>query len=299
MFSLWFIVGCVNGRVLIRNPLPWNENRGRQNGNGLGQLQIFVQSLKTDSQTGPEAAARDSAKFMDKVSRISGDLSMKRYLPFAIIIAVAVLTMGAAAMLYRSKISVHPAPVAAPARAGQTAPAESRETHARGAPDAPVTLEIFGDFQCPSCATVSGVISKLEQDYGLRLRVIFREFPLAIHSHAVEAALAAEAAGLQGRFWEMHDMLYQYQTVWSKVSDVSRFFEAYAESLGLDVERFKMDSQSPAVRARVISEGETGVSRGVRNTPTIFVNNSEMRGAFTRENLRAAIETALVAKKKP
>ena len=120
-----------------------------------------------------------------------------------------------------------------------------------------------------------------------------------MHSHAVEAAMAAEAAGLQGHFWEMHDMLYQYQSVWSEVSDVSHFFDAYAESLGLDVARFKMDSQSPAVRARVISEGDMGVSRGVKNTPTIFVNDNLVRGAFTPENLQAAIDTALAAKKNP
>jgi protein-disulfide isomerase len=222
---------------------------------------------------------------------------MKRYLPFAIIIAVAVLAVGAGALLYRAKMRAlsAPATVVAPAPADK---AETEALHVRGAPSAPVTLEVFGDFQCPSCATVSGVISKLEQDYGPRLRVIFREFPLAMHSHAVEAALAAEAAGLQGHFWEMHDMLYQYQTVWSKVSDVSHFFDAYAESLGLDVERFRMDSQSAAVRARVISEGDLGVSRGVKNTPTLFINDSELRGAFTRENLQAAIDAALAGNKK-
>ena len=226
---------------------------------------------------------------------------MKRYLPFAIIIVVAVLTIGAGAMFYRARMSVAgAAPVAAAKPAGTVLPntQETESLHARGPADAPVTLEEFGDFQCPSCATVSDVINKLEQDYGPRLRVIFREFPLEMHSHAVEAALAAEAAGLQGRFWEMHDMLYQYQTVWSKVSDVSHFFDAYAQSLGLDVERFRTDSQSPALRARVISEGEMGVSRGVKNTPTLFINDSQLRGAFTRENLQAAIDAALTAKKK-
>src|SRR6266705_6742813 len=116
---------------------------------------------------------------------------------------------------------------------------KTKETaaHVRGEAGAPVTLEVFGDFQCPSCATVSGVISKLEQEYGPRLRVVFRHFPLSMHSHSMDAALAAEAAGLQGRFWEMHDMLYQYQSVWSKASLVRPFFSHYSESLGLDVDR--------------------------------------------------------------
>lgn len=229
---------------------------------------------------------------------------MQRYLPFAIIIAVALLTVGAGAMLYRAKMRVAPAAAPAvqpavtnPGNAGPMATAESEPVHARGAADAPVTLEVFGDFQCPSCATVSGVINQLEHDNGPRLRVIFREFPLAMHVHAVEAALAAEAAGLQGRFWEMHDVLYQYQEVWSKISNVSRFFDVYAETLGLDVERFRMDSKSEALRARVISEGEMGVSRGVKNTPTLFINRTEFRGAFTREKLQAAIDAAFAGRK--
>src|SRR6266850_5957835 len=148
-----------------------------------------------------QTAARDSGRFMDRVSRISSDLPMKRYLPFGIVVAVAALTMGAAAMLYRSKMSAQPVTAAASAKPGQEAPVESEGTHVRGAPDAPVTLEVYGDFQCPSCAMVTEAIDKLQQDYGARLRVTFREFPLAMHPHALEAALAAEAAGLQGRFW--------------------------------------------------------------------------------------------------
>lgn len=216
---------------------------------------------------------------------------MKRALPFLIIGAVALLTFAAGAMLYRAKQR----PVAQQAVA-PTPPADQTQDgsmHVRGPRSAPVTLEVFADFQCPSCAKVSGVISEVEGKYGARLRVIFREFPLAMHAHAVEAALAAEAAGLQGRFWEMHDMLYKYQSVWSKVSDVGHFFNAYAESLGLDVARFQADSQSANVRARVISEGNSGVARGVKNTPTLFINGREVGTPFTREKLQEAIDAAL------
>jgi protein-disulfide isomerase len=215
---------------------------------------------------------------------------MKRYLPFAIILLVAVLTVGAGAMLYRAKerTSLKNAPTAA-----SRGDLEDKSLHVRGQADASVTLEEFGDFQCPSCAVVSGVLRKLEQDYGRRLRVVFRQHPLAMHEYAMEAALAAEAAGFQGHFWEMHDMLYQYQSVWSKASNVRRFFHAYAQSLGLDVERFDQDSNSDEVRARIISDGESGVSRGVKNTPTIFVNGREVRTAFTEAHLRKAIDTAI------
>jgi protein-disulfide isomerase len=225
---------------------------------------------------------------------------MKRYLPFIIIAAVAAITVGAGVLLYRAKQRAIPIAAATPKPIAktiiETADKTEEKEHVRGVPDAPVTLEVFGDFQCPSCATISGVISKLEQEYGPRLRVVFRHFPLAMHPHAMDAALAAEAAGLQGRFWEMHDMLYQYQSVWSNASNPRLLFEMYAKSLGLDVERFKEDANSNEVRTRIITEGEDGVSRGVKNTPTLFVNG-QVRTAFTAERLREAIDAALIGHK--
>ena len=218
---------------------------------------------------------------------------MKRSLPFVIIAAVAALTVGAGAMLYRAKER-------AIAGGGVTGPSTSEvggePLHVRGQPGAPVTLEEFGDFQCPSCATAAEVIGKLEQDYGPRLRVVWRNFPLAMHAHALEAALAAEAAGLQGRFWEMHDLLYKNQAVWSNASDpatAGQFFTAYARSLSLDVERFAKDSNSDEVKARIFWEEQLGVSRGVKTTPTLFINDRELRPPFTTEHLRAEIDAAL------
>jgi protein-disulfide isomerase len=114
-----------------------------------------------------------------------------------------------------------------------------------------------------------------------------------MHPHSMEAALAAEAAGLQGRFWEMHDLLYKNQAVWSKALDVHPFFAMYARSLRLDVERFAKDSASNEVRARVLSDGQQGVSRGVKNTPTLFINDHEVRPAFSPEHLREEIDAAL------
>ena len=222
---------------------------------------------------------------------------MKRYLPFVIMAAVAVLTVSAGAMLYRAKQrtnAVGSVTAASPGRLG------AEPLHVRGDPGAPVTLEEFGDFQCPSCATVTDVIGKLEQDYGRRLRVVFRHYPLAMHSHAIEAALAAEAASLQGRFWEMHDLLYKNQAVWSNASDpatAGQFFNMYARSLGLDAERFAKDSNSDEVKARIFWEGQQGVSRGMKNTPTLFINDRELGHPFSPEHLRVEIDAALSGKK--
>jgi protein-disulfide isomerase len=219
---------------------------------------------------------------------------MKRYLPFVVVAAVALLTAGAGAMLYRAKQRANANDNATIAATPGTVGAEP--LHVRGDPSAPVTLEEFGDFQCPSCATATQVINKLEQDYGRRLRVVFRQYPLAMHSHATAAALAAEAAGLQGRFWEMHDLLYKNQDVWSKASDsttAGELFAAYARSLGLSEERFAKDSHSDELKTRIFWEGQQGVSRGVKVTPTIFINGRELRPPFSEEHLRAEIDSAL------
>ncbi len=231
---------------------------------------------------------------------------MKRFLPYFIIATVALLTVGIATTFYRIKTRPAPATAAAATpkvsatvaanatgshRAGE-AKNETGDRHIRGPRDAVVTMEVYGDFQCPACGLASHAIEELQKQYSDDMRVVFYEFPLAMHPHAMEAAMAAEAAGVQGKFWEMHDLLYQYQGVWSKVSDVSRFFENYAESIGLDVARFNADRQSADIRQRVMSQGEAGATRGVKNTPTIFINGDEVRAGFTRDSLQQAIEAA-------
>jgi protein-disulfide isomerase len=218
---------------------------------------------------------------------------MKRYLPFLIVGAVGLITLGSGAMLYRAK---RPAVLTIPKESAPAPPS----MHARGDTNAPVTLEEFGDFQCPPCAAVSGQIHQLEKDYGARLRVIFRHFPLVMHQHARTAALAAEAAGMQGRFWEMHDLLYKEQPVWSKATEVTSVFNSYAGLLGMDLERFKKDMASPEAKARVDSDEERGKSLGVTSTPTIFLNNRSL--PFTSVNpagLHTAIDEALKEKSEP
>jgi protein-disulfide isomerase len=245
---------------------------------------------------------------------------MRRSLPVFIILVVAIVTAATAVWFYRAKMNPaapKPAPALAtetpttstatvpPANASSTippdiaAPAEPAAAagHARGVANAPVTMEVYGDFQCPSCAKTTAVIDDLEKTYGSRLRVVFHEFPLAMHAHALEAAMAAEAAGAQGRFWEMHDMLYKFQDVWSKASNPGRFFGTYAESLGLNAEQFQADLTSPEIKSRIMAEGDAGVQRGVRNTPTIFINGQQLRGAFSPDSLRAALDEAVGVKK--
>ena len=216
---------------------------------------------------------------------------MRRYLPFIIVGIVALLTASGATWLYRTKLA---AASAAPAvtRNRPSDPAGS-EVHALGPADATVTLEEYGDFQCPPCGALSQPINELARDFP-RLRVVFKNFPLVMHQHANEAALAAEAAGLQGHFWQMHDLLYREQSIWSKAADTRPLFNAYAAMLKCNVDRFKKDMASDAVSARVKADQKAGGKIGVTNTPTIFINNTVLPAAsLNPADLRAAVEAAL------
>src|SRR6059036_1150611 len=191
--------------------------------------------------------------------------SMKRYLPFVIVAGVALAALGSGAMLYRAK---RPQLQAIPASNSVAGNSNTESMHIRGNPDAPVTLEEFGDFQCPPCGNIAGFIDELVKEYDPRLRIVFRNFPLPNHKHAREAALVAEAAGLQGRFWEMHDLLYREQAVWSNADDVRELFDSYAGMIGLNIDQFKKDIDEEKTKARVESDHERGDSLGVQSTPT-------------------------------
>jgi len=219
---------------------------------------------------------------------------MKRYLPFVIVGGIALATLGIGAMLYRAK---RPQLLTIPEAKVLPGKGDAESVHIRGNPRAPVTLEEFGDFQCPPCGNIAVFIDELVKEYGPRLRIVFRNFPLPNHKHAREAAFAAEAAGLQGRFWEMHDVLYREQAVWSKAENVPELFDSYAGMIGLNLDRFKKDMDAEKTKARVDSDHERGDSLGVQSTPTVFINNRQVGpNDKTPDGLRATIDAALKEK---
>jgi protein-disulfide isomerase len=221
---------------------------------------------------------------------------MKRYLPFIIIGVVFLGALGAGLALYRSS----QAPPATQQQTPANAPNmfESYSPHVRGGNNAPVTLEEYGDYQCPPCGLLFHDLKTIEKEYGDQMRFVFRHFPLQSHKNAVPAAQAAEAAGLQGHFWEMHDMIYQNQASWSPVDDARPVFIQYARDLKLDVDRFTRDMESAEVAARVRSDYQRGVSMKVEGTPTLFINGRQLRPeATTIEGLRMALDYMLGKKK--
>ncbi len=141
------------------------------------------------------------------------------------------------------------------------------------------------------------VLEKLEHEFPQQLVVVFREHPLRMHRYALDAARAAEAAGLQGKFWEMHDSLYRNRTTWVPAVYIRPYLNDYATELGLDLERFKADLDGDKVSRRIAADQERGDSLGVDRTPILYVNGEKIPVTAHNENgLRAVIDKALAAK---
>ena len=212
---------------------------------------------------------------------------MKKILPFIIILAVLGVALGSAwYMQHSSKETAKPLPAtptnsstssAAPAPVASNAVPGAEPAHKLGPDSAPVHLEEFGDFQCPPCGLFHPILEEMKHQFGDQLQVTFREFPLApAHQHAIAAASAAEAAGLQGKFWEMHDLLYEHQKDWKDAFDVRPIFEGYAKQIGINVDRYKQDVDGDQVGRRITQDGNRGHSLGVKGTPTVFLNGREV-----------------------
>jgi protein-disulfide isomerase len=220
---------------------------------------------------------------------------MKRFLPFAIIVIVLAAAVAGGWILIRSSRQASNSSAPTPDPALQVKGADP--PHVRGNANAAVTLEEFGDFQCPSCGAYYPELKKIEAEFGDNLRVIFREYPLVpTHEHALLAAQAAEAAGLQGKFWEMHDKLYENQTTWTTAKDLVPIFVDYGKQMGLDTDRFMRDLNGEAVAARIFQDGKRVHALGLSGTPSFFVNGKEAKDEqWKPEGLRAVIREALKA----
>ena len=162
------------------------------------------------------------------------------------------------------------------------------EDHVQGRADAAVTLVEYGDFECPYCGMAHPIVSAVQRRMGDALRFVFRHFPLSqVHPHAEHAAEVAEAAGERGRFWPMHDMLYENQQA---LADPQLL--AYAAELGLDPAWVEPALRSHAFGPRVRADFLSGVRSGVNGTPTFFINGVRHDGAWDENNLLAAIKLA-------
>lgn len=172
---------------------------------------------------------------------------------------------------------------------------------ALGSSTAPVSVIEYGDYECPACEEYEPMVSQMLQDYAGRVVFAFRNFPLySIHPLAGIAAQAAEAAGLQGKFWEMHDLLYASSS-WSQwtastPSDVvSKYFDGYAQSLGLDVAQFDKDINASDVTNKIAADVTSGNAASIDHTPTFFVDQTQIPNPGSYAEFKAAIDAALAS----
>jgi protein-disulfide isomerase len=158
-------------------------------------------------------------------------------------------------------------------------PAANARDHVQGAEHAPIELVEYGDYQCPHCGRAYPLIKNIQARLGKKLKFIFRNFPLAdAHPNAMHAAIAAEAAGVQEKFWEMHDIIFENQ---EHLGD--SHLVKYAAHIGADVEKFKSDFEKPEISERVGSDFESGIRSGVNGTPSFFINGQKYDGDWEGE----------------
>ena len=223
---------------------------------------------------------------------------MYKYRPFLIIAIVLVAVVVGAALLFRSgqnSDSFIAAPT--PQATGQKSAEQQRTPPA----SAGVTLEEFGDYQCPPCGELHPTLKKLKQEFGPNLNFVFRNLPLtSIHKNALAAAQAAEAARVQNRFWEMHDLLYENQDLWKDDIDPHPTFWKFASDLGLDTARFGRDLGDKQLKLRIEADEAAAAELGIIGTPTVLIDGRQLRPEATNpDGIRKAIEFIMARKASP
>ena len=163
----------------------------------------------------------------------------------------------------------------------------------KGNPESKVTLLEYADFQCPACQTYYFFVKQLEEEFGDKIKIVFRHLPLrSIHARAQLAGQAAEAAGLQGKFWEMHNVLFEKQSEWT-TGNHEDLFVNYAREMGLDVEQFKIDLESQPVQDKVDSGYLNAVNAGLTSTPSFFINGKKISNPRDYNTFKNLINEAL------
>lgn len=171
------------------------------------------------------------------------------------------------------------------------------DSHSYAPNPAKVTIVEFGDYQCPACAVAEPAVKEVILKYTPRkseqVNFVFRNFPLTQHKHSLIAAEAAEAAGEQGKFWEMHDKLYESQSAWAESNNPLELFVSYAKALELNTDKFKQAIESNKFANKIQQDQSDGNTLGVNSTPTFFMNGKRLEGVPSFENFKSKIDAEL------
>ncbi len=174
---------------------------------------------------------------------------------------------------------------------GQVAPISSSD-HVRGPADAKVTIIEYSDFECPACQTYYWFLDRLYKEASTSVRFAYRQFPLPQHINAMSSSMATEAAGLQGKFWEMYDLVFANHTEWIGDKDSTPIFIGYAEKLGLDKAKFIQDMGSQDLKDKILADLKGGQLAGINATPTFFINGKKIENPRTYADFKKLIDEA-------
>lgn len=176
------------------------------------------------------------------------------------------------------------------------APEGATPPNMSGSPSALVVLEEFADFQCGACASAHPVMNEIKSAYGSKIRFVYRNYPLSIPAHdkAYDASVAAEAAGLQGRFWDMQNLLFNNQKAWTAAADYRKMWKEYAQRIGLDVPKWENDMLGIAAKTRVDEDLKRGRAIGITGTPSLYINGNLVPTAeLTVQGVKALVDAEL------
>ncbi|PJE75979.1 disulfide bond formation protein DsbA [Candidatus Uhrbacteria bacterium CG10_big_fil_rev_8_21_14_0_10_48_11] len=241
----------------------------------------FTKRERREERKAVQVADRKSAAYQEKVQRVG------------LWAVVVVLVVGGVWYLSRGGgSSGQPGPVV------PTVNQVTADDWTAGSADAPLMLVEYSDFQCPACGNYYTTVKKVTQDFSNQVHFVYRNFPLrTLHPNAEPAAWAAEAAGRQGKFWEMHDLLFERQSQWADNLNTKSTFHGYAVELGLDGNQFDSDYSSSAVRNKVATDVASGTVAKVPGTPTFFLNGQKVSPSPDYASFSTLINDALAAQK--
>jgi protein-disulfide isomerase len=231
--------------------------------------------------------------FFDVSITIFGMPKTSKTKPLLLII-IAILAAGGIAIYMSQDEKAAVAETGSGATPAATAPATAGG-HIRGDANAPITLVEYGDFQCPTCGRYHPIVEELLHRYQGKLKLQFYHFPLIqAHPNAMPAALAAEAATDQNKFWEMHDLLFERQNEWSRSPNAETLFVQYGLQLGMDSNKFMQSMRSPATRDRVLADVTSG-NKVVEGTPTFIINGKVQHDLLSLEGMADVINSELAS----
>ena len=176
------------------------------------------------------------------------------------------------------------------------APIGANPPNQSGSQTATVTLEEFADFQCPQCAAAHPIMNEIKSLYGSRIRFIFRNYPLSIPAHdkSYDAAVATESAGMQGKFWDMQNLLFTNQRAWTADPNFKQTWKDYAQKIGLDVAKWENDMAGIAAKSRVDADLARGKGMAINSTPTLYINGVDVPfQQMTVDGLKPLIDAEL------